>query len=131
MSVEKNHEIKFYLESFVPYKESEVKNDFVTKWEEFSAECDSIRGSTDIPLSYHLRNALVPKAEADNDKEDYATIDHQVIQRAQIIKTAFIAMDVDQLEEAGPSKKTPSPKTDNMSLYDLIDHHVGEHKILC
>ena len=43
-----------------------------------------------------------------------------MIQRAQIIKTAFIAMDADELEEAGPSKKTASAKIDNMTLYDLM-----------
>ena len=107
-TLEKNHDNKFYLESFVPYKKSDNKNNFVTKWDEFSAECDSIRGCTGIPLSYVMRNALIPKAEADDDEDDYATIDHRMIQRAQIIKTAYVDMDVGELEDAGLSKKTPS-----------------------
>ena len=91
----------------------------MTKWEEFSAEMDYIRGSTNSPLSYLLRNTLIPKDEDDDDEDDYATIDHQMIQRAQIIKTAFITMNEDELEEDGPTKKTAAAKIGNMTLYDL------------
>ena len=73
--LEKNHDDKFYLESFVPYKASDVKNDFFTKWDEFEAETCSIRGSTGISLSYLLRQTLIAKDEADDDEDDYATID--------------------------------------------------------
>ena len=54
-TLEKNHDNKFYLESFVPYKASDVRIDFVAKWDEFEAETCSIRGSMGIPLSYILR----------------------------------------------------------------------------
>ena len=42
-----------------------------------------------------------------------------MIQQAQIIKTALIVADVDELEEAGLTKKTASAKLDNTTLYDL------------
>ena len=118
--LEKNHDNNFYLESFVPYKASDVRIDFVAKWNEFEAETSSIRGSTGIPLSYLLRQTIIPKDEADDDEDEYATIDAQMIQRAQIIKTAYITMTPDDLEEAGPTKKTASAKLDNMRLYDLM-----------
>ena len=94
--------------------------DFIAKWDEFEAETSSIRGSDGIPLSYLLRQTLIPKHEDDDDEDDYATIDAQMIQRAQIIKTDFINMASDDLEEAGPTKKTATAKLDNMRLYDLM-----------
>ena len=53
--LEEGHDNKFYLDSFVPYKDSDVKVDFIAKWDEFEAEASSIRGSDNIPLLYLLR----------------------------------------------------------------------------
>ena len=80
----------------------------------------SIRGSSMIPLSYLLRSRLIPKDEIDDDEDDYASIDAQMIQRAQIIKSDSIGMDVKDLEEASPTKKTVTARLDNMLLYDLM-----------
>ena len=119
-TLEANHDNKFYLDSHLPYKDSDVKVEFQAKWEEFDAELSSVRGASGIPLSYMTRQRLIPKPEADDKEDDYASIDAQMIQRAQIIKTDSIAMDVDELEEAGPSKKTATAKLDNNLLYDLM-----------
>ena len=67
--LEEGHDNKFYLDSFVPYKDSDVKVDFIAKWDECEAETFSIRGSDGIPLSYLLRQTPIPKDE-DNDDED-------------------------------------------------------------
>ena len=96
-SLKANHVNKLYLDLFVPNKESDVKNDFVTKLDEFISLLDSIRGCTNIPVTYVLRKCLIPKAEVHDDEDDYATIDRHMIQRVQIIKTAHIGLDVEEL----------------------------------
>ena len=74
-ALETNHDNKFYLDSHLPYKDSDVKVEFQAKWEEYEAEMSSVRGSSGIPLSYLLRQHLIPKAEADDPEADYASID--------------------------------------------------------
>ena len=78
--LEEGHDNKFYLDSFVPHKDSDVKVDFIAKWDEFEAEASSIRGSDNIPLLYLLRQTPIPKDEDDDDEDDYASIDAQMIQ---------------------------------------------------
>ena len=67
--LEEGHDNKFYLDFFVPYKDSDVRVDFIAKRDEFEAEALSIRGSDGIPLSYLLRKALIPKEEDDDDED--------------------------------------------------------------
>ena len=60
-----------------------------------------------------MRKEVILKKEAGGKGGDHASIDYHMIRRTQIIKTARIPMDVDELEEAGPSKKTSADITDN------------------
>ena len=62
-----------------------------------------------------MRKEVILKKEAGGKGGDHASIDYHMIRRTQIIKSR-IPMDVDELEEAGPSKKTSAAITDNATL---------------
>ena len=70
------------------------------------------------PLSYLLRQDIFPKPEASDPEAACATLDHQFIQRAQIVRTANV--NDDDLEHSGLSKKTPIANSDNSKLFEIV-----------
>ena len=64
-----------------------------------------------------MRKNFIPKDEADNPEEEYATLDQQIIQRATIVKSANVH-DVN-LENSGARARKAHANTDNSKLFDI------------
>ena len=107
--------------------DAETKKNFSFLYEELVSRLDSVRGLSNNPPSYLVRQEVVPKAEVDDPATAYATLDHQIIQRAQIVKDANVNDDV--LEHAGPSKKNMIANADNAILFELLKSVFGETQL--
>ena len=103
---------------FVPLKSAELEKRFADHYEAFVENLQNIRGVTGIPLKYLTRKTLIPKPEADDDPDTYATVDEEMIARARIILPAN-ENDAD-LEDSGNEKRTEWAKVDNIRLFELL-----------
>ena len=103
---------------FQPLTDLYIKKSFNVHFEEFTDDCDSIRGCTGKSISYLIRQYLLPKLEADDPQTDQVTLDWQIFQQAEIVQTAFV-YNVN-LKEAGTPKKEIHYNTDNSKLFDFV-----------
>ena len=66
-------------------------------------------------MAYLTRKLLIPKPSGDDPATGYPTMDHEMVQRAPIIKEANIGDD--DLEEAGANKRYNYANIDNGTLF--------------
>ena len=97
--------------------DSQVKNKFQEVFDNLIEMLEQVRGCTGIPLAYLVRDRLVPLADANDPANGYSTIDMELIARARIIKKANEGDD--NLEEAGPEKRTNTANIDLVKLHTI------------
>ena len=79
--------------------------------------------NTHAPLAYLLRDLLIPKAEANDDADEYPDLDHNIIACHPIIHgdhLAVVPLDLDKLKKGGPKKKVANVNTDNTALFSYL-----------
>ena len=75
---------------FRAFNDVKVNKNFNVLYEEFEDCCSSICGCINNPISYLMRNNLIPKDEADNTEKCSITLDLHIIQSAGIVKAANV-----------------------------------------
>ena len=112
---------KYMAESFKPLNESNLKEGWKVLYEVFVERAKSVHGVvTKAPLAYLLRARIIPLAEGDNDANEYADLDHELIARHTIILDAHRTGTVETLEKSGPRKKMPHINTDNAAIFNHV-----------
>ena len=109
---------------FHAFTDAEVNKKSNMLYKEFEERCSYVHGCTNNPISYLMRKNLVPKYEADNPKEDYVTLDLQIVLRATIVK-ADNANYVN-LENSGSRAREAHANADNSRLFKIAKTEFGE-----
>ena len=80
-----------------------------------------MRGTvTKAPIAYLMRDRLILLPEDDDNEDEYADFDQQLIARHPIIQSAHAAVAEETLENSGPRKKRPQVNGDNNVLFHLL-----------
>ena len=77
--LEKNHGNKLAIKAIVPIRDSDAKNCFVKKLEDFDDILDSIHRCIGVLFPYVPRKETIPKNEANDNEDGYAPIDRHMI----------------------------------------------------
>ena len=101
-----------------------VGNDLTKRWkvlrEDFHEHTKNVGGAvTKAPIAYLMHNRLIPFPEDDDDEDEYADFDQQLIAHHPIIKAVHAAVAEETLEKIGPRKKRPQVNGDNTVLFHL------------
>ena len=79
-----------------------------------------MRGAvTKEPIAYLIRDWLILLPEDDDDEDEYADFDQQLISRHPIIQAVHAAIAEETLEKSGPRKKLRQVNGDNTVLFHL------------
>ena len=79
-----------------------------------------MRGAvTKAPIAYLMRDRLILLPEADDDEDEYANFDQQLIARCPIIQAVYAAVMEETLKKSGPRKKRPQVNAGNTVLFHL------------
>ena len=80
-----------------------------------------MRGAvTKAPIAYLMRDWLIPLPEDDDNEDEYADFDQQVIARHPIIQAEHANVAEETLENTSPRKKRPQVNGDNTVLVLLL-----------
>ena len=74
---------------------------------------------TKASIAYVIRDQLIPLPKNDDDEDEYADFDQQLIARHTIIQAVHAAVTEETLENSGPIKKPPQVNGDNTILFHL------------
>ena len=111
---------KEWADSFRPLSENDLKMGWKVLREDFHDHTNNVRGAvTKAPIAYLMRNRLIPFPEDDDDEDEYADFDQQLIARNPIIQAAHASVAEETLEKSGPRKKRPQVNGDNTVLFHL------------
>jgi hypothetical protein len=104
--------------TIVPLNEKDLKKGWKILSAKFKANVGGIRGlNTRAPLTYLLRETLIPPREYDDNEIDHQDIDHELVARHPIIAADYLDLDLERLEAGGPRKKVANVNTDNAVLF--------------
>ena len=79
-----------------------------------------MRGAvTKALIAYLMRNRLIPLPGDDDDEDEYAYFDQQLIVRHPIIQAVHAAVAEETLEKSDPRNKRPQVNGDNTVLFHL------------
>ena len=86
-----------------------------------------MRGAvTKAPIAYLMRDGLILLPEADDDEDEYADFDHQLIARHPIIQAFHGAVAEETLDKSGRRKKRNQVNGDNTVLFHLSKSVFGK-----
>ena len=86
-----------------------------------------MRGAvTKALIAYLMRNRLILLPEADDDEDEYADFDQQLIARHHIIQAVHATVAEETLETSGPRNKRPQVNGDNTVLFHLSKSVFGK-----
>ena len=86
-----------------------------------------MRGAvTEAPIAYLMRNRLIPLPEDDDNKDEYADFDQQLIACHPIIQAVHAAIAEETIEKGGPRNTRPQVNGDNTVLFHLSKSVFGK-----
>ena len=86
-----------------------------------------MRGAvTKAPIAYLMRDRFIPLPDDDDNEDEYADFDQQLIARHPIIQAVHAAIAEETLEESGPRKKRLQVNGDNTVLFNLSKSVFGK-----
>ena len=95
--------------------------------EDFHDHTKNMRGAvTKAPIAYLMHEQLIPLLEDDDNEDEYADFDQQLIARHPIIQAVHTSVAEETLEKSGPRKKRPQINGDNTVLFHLSKYVFGK-----
>ena len=86
-----------------------------------------MRGAvTKAPIAYLMRDRFIPLPDDDDNEDEYADFDQQLIARHPIIQAVHAAVAEETLEGSGPRKMHPQVNGDNTVLFHLSKYVFGK-----
>ena len=94
--------------------------------DDFHEHTKNVRDAvTKAPIAYLISKRLIPLSEDDDDEDECADFDQQLIERDPIIQAVRDAVPEETLENSGPRKKRPQVNGDNTILFHLSKYVYG------
>ena len=104
---------KEWADAFRIQSENDLKKGWKVLREDFHDHTKNVRGAvTKAPIAYLMRDRLTLLPEDDDNEDEYANFDQQLIARHPIIKAFHAAVAEETLEKSGPRKKHPQANGD-------------------
>ena len=95
--------------------------------EDFHDHTKNVCGAvTKAPIAYLMRDRLIPLSEDDENKDEYADFDQQLISRHPIIQAGHAAVAEEAIEKSGPRKKHLQVNGNNTVLFHLLKSVFGK-----
>ena len=99
-----------------------VENDLKKGWkvlrEDFRDHTKNVRGAvTKAQIAYLMRDQLILLPEDDENEDEYADFEQQLIARHPIIQADHTAVAEETLEKSGPRKKCPQVLVTALSCF--------------
>ena len=90
-------------EAFRPLSENDLKKGWKVLREDFHDHTNNVRGAvTKAPIAYLMRDRLILLPEDNENEDEYADFDQQLIARHPIIQAGHAAVAEENLENSGP-----------------------------
>ena len=108
-----------------------MENDLKKGWkvlrEDFHDHTKNVRGAvTKAPIAYLMHDQLIPLPEYDDNEDEYADFDQQLIARHPIIQAIHADVAEETLEKSSPRKKRSQANGDNTVLFHLSKSIFGK-----
>ena len=111
----------------MPLSENDLRKGWKVLREDFHDHTKNVRGAvTKEPIAYLIRDWLILLPEDDDDEDEYADFDQQLIACHPIIQAVHAAVVEETLKKSGPRNKCPQVNDDNTVLFHLSKSVFGK-----